>query len=96
VTEKSRVALLAHAPKAVDVYLKSVCNEGQFILAFKRVFRPCLASHWNVVIETSHLTLSNHDLLAVNVCSTWVSNYGHFTREVKRVFRHYLALHASR
>jgi hypothetical protein len=52
VTETSHVELAAHALQAVEVWSKSVSNEGHFTREIGTVFGPYLASHYSQVYET--------------------------------------------
>jgi hypothetical protein len=63
----------------VQVFSKSVCNEGHFTLRAERVFPPYLASHCSRVSETSIMVLAGHGLPAVQVWPKSVNNEVHFT-----------------
>jgi hypothetical protein len=88
-------ALLTYALDKEKVWFKSTGNEGHFTEDGITVFRPCLASHCNVLTEASHLALSTKTsnitlptvaLQAVHVWFRSVGNERRFTLESERVF----------
>jgi hypothetical protein len=85
-SERSHVALPAHALQAVIGRLKSVSKEGHFIVEAETVFRPYLMSHCSGVTETRHVALPGHALQAVQVRFKSVGNEGHFTPEAETIF----------
>jgi hypothetical protein len=69
----------------MQVKLKTVSNEGHFILEAETVFPPYLPSHCSGATEMCHVALPAHALQSVQVRLSLVSNEGHFTLEAKIV-----------
>jgi hypothetical protein len=87
VTEKSNVPLATHALQAVEVWSKSMSNEGHYTRKSERFSRPYLASHCTGETKTSHLAIHPHAIQALQVWSKSVGNEGHYTLETEKVFR---------
>jgi hypothetical protein len=77
------MTLTAHAIQALQVWWKSVSNEGHFTREAATAFRAYLASDYCGVTETSHMSLTVQALQAVQVWSKSFRNEGHFTREAE-------------
>jgi hypothetical protein len=86
------VALTARVLQVVQVWLKSVSNEGHFTREAETV-RPYFVSHCTGVTETSQMALTAHNLQVEHVLLKSVSNDGHFTREPETALRPSLASH---
>jgi hypothetical protein len=77
VTETSHLAPTVHSLQAVQVWSKSVINEGNFTLEAETVFPLCLASHCSGLTDTAYHPLLARGLQAVQVWSKSVSNEGY-------------------
>jgi hypothetical protein len=77
------VVLPAHALEAVHVWSNSVSNEGHITLGTETVSRPCLASHFSRVTQTSHLALRADVVDTVQVWPYLVRNGAHFIAEAE-------------
>jgi hypothetical protein len=86
-TQTLHLAHPAHVLHAVQVKLKSVCNEGLFTLLAETIFLPYLPSHCSGVNEICHMLILANELRAVQVWLKSVSNEGHFILVAERVFR---------
>jgi hypothetical protein len=80
-------------PHPVQVWSKTGGNEGHIILEAKTVFRPCLASHWSGVSQTSQVTLPPHTLQPAQNWFKWGTNEGQFSLQAETVYRPYHAWH---
>jgi hypothetical protein len=60
-TEICYLVLPAHAIQAEQVRLKSMYNEGNFILDAESVFPLYVTSHSNAVIEIDHIAFLAHE-----------------------------------
>jgi hypothetical protein len=67
VIETSDVALPPDALQVVQVWSKSVSNEGHFTREAETVFRPYLASRWSGVSEKTQIALPALALQAQDV-----------------------------
>jgi hypothetical protein len=95
VPETWNMVLPSHVLLALNVWSKSISNEGYFTPETKTVFLSYLTSHCSGVTETGHHAFSPHVVLAEQVWSKAVSNEGHFTLEAETVFRPHLACQCS-
>jgi hypothetical protein len=77
----------------VQVWSKSISNEGQFTVAAEIFFRPYLAKHYGRVAETSHAALKSDGPQGVAIWLKPGRSERHFTLEAETVFRPYLPSH---
>jgi hypothetical protein len=89
------MAVPAHPLQAVQVGLKSVSNEGHYILVAEKVFRPYPDTHCTGVTDIYHVTIPAHATRAVQVRLKPVSNEGRFTLQAETHFPPYLPSHYS-
>jgi hypothetical protein len=76
-----------HAVQAVQVWSKSISNEGHLTLEAETFFRPSLPSHCSGLNETSYVSLLVHPLQAVLVSSKLVIYEWHFILEAEKFIR---------
>jgi hypothetical protein len=76
----------AHVLRPVQARLKSLSNEGHFILEAERVSHPYLLLHCSGVTERCHMALPAHALHAAQCRLKSVRNEGQFTLEAETVF----------
>jgi hypothetical protein len=80
VTEVCNTALIAHALHAMELSLKSLCNEGILTLEDQKIFSSVSRHTLLGVARNMKPVIFAYELRTVQVWLNKVSNEGHFTR----------------